>query len=153
MLPGSGLLALIFILLLPMNPSKEDLLREITFKASRSGGKGGQNVNKVSSKVELNINIKTSSLFTEEQKAMILSRLANRINPEGILQLITQEDRSQLKNKEKSVEKLLSLLHKALHKVKLRKPTKPGKATIEKRLKLKQARALKKISRRGDNWE
>lgn len=136
-----------------MDFSRESLLREITFKTSRSGGKGGQNVNKVSSKVELNINIRTSSLFTEEQKKTISDKLSNRINAEGILQIITEEDRSQLKNKERSLEKLLVLLKSALHKVKVRKATKPGKSIIEKRLKLKQATALKKINRRSNHWD
>eukprot|EP01031_Cornospumella_fuschlensis_P051723 gene51723-63234_t len=62
----------------------KDLLKEIKFKTSRSGGKGGQNVNKVSSKVELNLNISTSLLFTDEQKQILLQKLANRINSEGI---------------------------------------------------------------------
>ncbi len=128
-------------------------MREITFKTSRSGGKGGQNVNKVSSKVELNININASVLFTDAQKAKILERLSNRINSEGVLQIITEEDRSQLKNKEKSLEKLSNLLIDALREVKLRKPTKPGKAVIEKRLKFKQATALKKINRRRNDWD
>lgn len=136
-----------------MNLSREQLLREITFKSSRSGGKGGQNVNKVSSKVELNININASVLFTDAQKAKILERLSNRINSEGVLQIITEEDRSQLKNKEKSLEKLSNLLIDALREVKLRKPTKPGKAVIEKRLKFKQATALKKINRRRNDWD
>lgn len=136
-----------------MNLSREQLLREITFKTSRSGGKGGQNVNKVSSKVELNININASVLFTDAQKAKILERLSNRINSEGVLQIITEEDRSQLKNKEKSLEKLSNLLIDALREVKLRKPTKPGKAVIEKRLKFKQATALKKINRRRNDWD
>lgn len=136
-----------------MNLSKEDLLREITFKTSRSGGKGGQNVNKVSSKVELTLSIRNSLLFTDEQKQTISEKLSNRINAEGILQIITEEDRSQLRNKERSLEKLLILLKNALHKVKVRKPTKPGKSVVEKRLKLKQATAIKKINRRGDHWE
>lgn len=133
--------------------SKEVLLREITFKTSRSGGKGGQNVNKVSSKVELNMSIKESSLFTEDQKAILESKLSNRINSEGVLQIITEEDRSQLRNKEKSLEKLIVLLRTALHTQKLRKATKPGKSVIEKRLKHKQATALKKINRRSGHWE
>ena len=141
------------LLLLTMNFSKDALLKEITFKTSRSGGKGGQNVNKVSSKVELNINIKSSALFTEEQKLTLSNKLSNRINSEGVLQIVTEEDRSQLRNKEKSLEKLITLLSNALHKVKVRKPTKPGKSAIEKRLKLKQATAIKKINRRGSHWD
>ena len=133
--------------------SKEALLREVTFKTSRSGGKGGQNVNKVSSKVELNINIKASQLFTDEQKENLICKLSNRINSEGVLQVITEEDRSQLRNKEKGLEKLIILLRNALYTPKLRKATKPGKSVIEKRLKHKQATALKKINRRSGHWE
>ena len=87
----------------------KDLLKEIRFKTSRSGGKGGQNVNKVSSKVELNLNISASLLFNDEQKQILLQKLANRINSEGILQIITEEERSQLLNKQKSLVKLQQL--------------------------------------------
>lgn len=136
-----------------MDFSKEELLKEITFKTSRSGGKGGQNVNKVSSKVELNLNIKTSLLLSEDQKELLLHKLANKINSLGILQIITQEDRSQLINKGKSLEKLLIILRNALHQPELRKVSRPGKSVIEKRLKLKQSTALKKINRRNDFWD
>lgn len=136
-----------------MNFSKEDLLKEITFKTSRSGGKGGQNVNKVSSKVELNINIESSTLFSDDQKVLLLQKLSNRINAVGILQVITEEDRSQLQNKLRSIEKLVLLIKNALHQPKVRKATKPGKRVIEKRLKTKQLTALKKISRKNDLWD
>ena len=137
-------------LLLYMTFSKQDLLKEITFRTSRSGGKGGQNVNKVSSKVELNINLKSSLLFTEEEKELLVQKLANRINSDGVLQVITEEERSQLHNKEKSLDKLIILLKKALFKPKPRKPSKPKRSAIEKRLKSKQLTALKKLSRRGN---
>lgn len=133
--------------------SKEALLKEITFKTSRSGGKGGQNVNKVSSKVELNMNIRNSALLTDEQKVTILEKLSNRISSEGVLQVITEEDRSQLRNKEKGLKKLIVLLRSALYRPKLRKATKPNKSVVEKRLKLKQATAIKKINRRGGDWD
>ncbi len=136
-----------------MNFSKEDLLKEITFKTSRSGGKGGQNVNKVSSKVELNLNVNTSLLLSEDQKKIIQQELVNKINSDGILQIITQEDRSQLANKVKGLKKLLILLKNALHQPKSRKATRPGKSVVEKRLKLKQSTALKKINRRNDFWD
>lgn len=131
-----------------MNFSKDDILKEVSFKTSRSGGKGGQNVNKVSSKVELNISIPSSKFFSEDQKLLILEKLANRINAEGVLQVITEEERSQLHNKERSLEKLISLLKNALHRPKLRKATKPKHSAIENRLKKKQVTALKKINRR-----
>src|ERR1700754_2949449 len=108
-----------------MNFSKEELLKDVIFKTSRSGGKGGQNVNKVSSKVELNIDIVSCALFNEDEKRLLLHRLSNRINSLGILQIITEEDRSQLRNKEKGIEKLLLLIKKALHVPKARKATKP----------------------------
>lgn len=132
---------------------REALLKEVTFKTSRSGGKGGQHINKVSSKVELNFNIKASSLFPDDQKMRLLQKLANKINAEGILQVITEEDRSQLVNKQKSMDKLLILLKDALHRPKKRKATRPGKNAVEKRLKAKQLVAIKKISRRKDSWD
>ena len=133
-----------------MTFSKQELLKEITFRTSRSGGKGGQHVNKVSSKVELNINIRTSSYFTEEEKDLLVQKLSNRINSEGVLQVVTEEERSQLHNKEKSLDKLIVLLKKALYRPTPRKISKPKKSAIEKRLKLKQLTALKKMSRRGN---
>jgi ribosome-associated protein len=133
-----------------MTFSKQELLNEITFRTSRSGGKGGQNVNKVSSKVELNLNIKLSSHFTIEEKELLVQKLSNRINSKGILQIVTEEQRSQLHNKERSLDKLIILINKALYKPKPRKLSKPKKSAIEKRLKSKQLTALKKMSRRGN---
>ena len=130
-----------------MKFSKEDLLKEVTFKTSRSGGKGGQNVNKVSSKVELNLNIKLSALFTEEQKLYIFQKLANRINADGVLQIITEEERSQLNNKQRSLEKFQILISNALYQAPKRKATKPKRSSIEKRLRDKQLNAIKKINR------
>ena len=129
--------------------SKEALLKEVSFKTSRSGGKGGQNVNKVSSKVELNFDIERSGLFSDEQKQQLTEKLSRRINSEGILQVITEEERSQYMNKERSLEKLIVLLNHALQKQKPRKATKPGKAAVEKRLNNKLKNAMKKINRRG----
>lgn len=135
-------------IILSMEFLVKDLLKEINFKTSRSGGKGGQNVNKVSSKVELNLNISTSLLFTDEQKQILLQKLANKINSEGILQIITEEERSQLLNKQKSLVKLQQLIKNALYQPAVRKPTKPKRSAIESRLKAKHMNALKKISRR-----
>jgi ribosome-associated protein len=132
--------------------SKQDILKELTFKTSRSGGKGGQHVNKVSTKVELNFDLRLTSLFTEEEKSRLFQKLSNRINSEGILQVITEEERSQLQNKERSVQKLLVLLKTALFLPKIRKPSKPKRSAIEKRLKSKQITSLKKINRKND-WK
>ena len=135
-------------IILHMELSVKNLLKEISFKTSRSGGKGGQNVNKVSSKVEMNLNISESLLFTDQQKQILLQKLANRINSEGMLQIITEEERSQLRNKQKSLVKLQHLIKNALYQPAARKATKPKRSAIESRLKSKHMNALKKISRR-----
>lgn len=131
-----------------MNFLIKDLLKEISFKTSRSGGKGGQNVNKVSSKVELNLNISSSVLFTDEQKKILLEKLANKISSAGVLQIITEEERSQLLNKQKSLVKLRQLINNALYLPPMRKATKPKRLSIEKRLKTKHLNSLKKINRK-----
>jgi len=131
-----------------MVPDQKELVKEITFKTSRSGGKGGQNVNKVSSKVEVVFNVSNSSFFTEEEKVLMLEKLANRLDSEGNLHVVSQEDRSQLLNKQHAMIKLVNLLTKSLQVHKKRRPTKIPKAVIRKRLDDKMAKASKKESRR-----
>jgi ribosome-associated protein len=131
-----------------MLPGKEDVLRVVTFKTSRSGGKGGQNVNKVSSKVELIFNLASATFLTDDERALLTERLAGRLDQEGNLHVVSQEDRSQLLNKEKTIAKLIALLKSALHVHKKRKPTKIPKAVIRKRLENKQSVAIKKESRK-----
>ena len=121
---------------------------EFVFQASRSGGPGGQNVNKVSSKVELRFNIAASSLLSENEKSVILEKLANKINKDGELLIVAQTDRSQLKNKEKVIEKFYILLEKALTPRKRRLKTKPTKASIEKRLVSKRVQSEIKSTRK-----
>jgi ribosome-associated protein len=128
--------------------NKQQLYQEVTFKTSRSGGAGGQHVNKVSSKVELIFDIDKSIQFTEEQKNIIQNKLANRIDNEGLLHLQCEETRSQLKNKEIVFERLLDLISTALKPVKKRKPSKPSKSSIKKRLDSKKKLSDKKDSRR-----
>jgi len=127
---------------------KESLIKEFSFRTSRSGGKGGQNVNKVSSKVELYWCVAQSNVFNEIEKNMILSELANRITNDGILQIFAEEDRSQLRNKEIAIKKILTLITHSLHIKILRKASKPNKTAIAKRLNNKRLVALKKISRK-----
>ncbi|MEI7527122.1 MAG: alternative ribosome rescue aminoacyl-tRNA hydrolase ArfB [Mariniphaga sp.] len=121
---------------------------EFVFQASRSSGPGGQNVNKVSSKVELRFNITSSALLTDDEKIIIGDKLFNKINKSGELVLIAQTDRSQLKNKEKVIEKFYLLLEKALIPQKKRHKTKPTKASIEKRLVSKKVKSLIKCARK-----
>jgi ribosome-associated protein len=136
-----------------MNFNKTDLQKEITYKTSRSGGKGGQNVNKVSSKVELLFSVDNSLLFTDEEKALLNEKLQSRFNKDGLVQVICDEERSQYLNKEKAVERLVLLLTRALHKPKVRKATKVSRAAKVSRLENKRIISTKKENRKipGDN--
>jgi ribosome-associated protein len=133
-----------------MNFSKTELQKEITYKTSRSGGKGGQSVNKVSSKVELLFDVSNSLLFTDEEKQLLNTKLQSRFNKDGLVQVICDEERSQYLNKEKAVERLIVLLGKALIKPKVRKPTKVSKQAKAARLNNKRIHAEKKDSRKKD---
>jgi ribosome-associated protein len=130
--------------------SGRDFSREFIFSASRSRGPGGQNVNKVSTKVELRFDVPNSIILTEEEKEILLIRLQKKITAEGFLIITSQSERSQLKNKEKTIEKFYSLLKKSLTPVKKRKPTKPNAAAKEKRLEEKKLNAEKKERRKFD---
>jgi len=131
-----------------MNLRYRDFKDELTFQATRSSGPGGQNVNKVSSKVELRFNFRSSLLLSETEKMVIAEKLANKINKEDEIVLVDQTDRSQLKNKEQVIEKFYALLERALTPRKKRIRTKPTRASVEKRLESKRVRASVKATRR-----
>ena len=121
-----------------------NLLPEFRFQTSRSGGAGGQHVNKVETKVEVRFDIPNSKLLSEENKAKLLERLKPKLTFEGIISVTSQASRSQLKNKELAVKKLIKLLRKALKEPKNRKSTRPNRAAIEQRLKQKKSHSEKK---------
>ncbi|WP_111308496.1 alternative ribosome rescue aminoacyl-tRNA hydrolase ArfB [Confluentibacter sediminis] len=127
---------------------KDALLNELTFKAVRSSGAGGQNVNKVSSKVELIFNFLESYVFNDEQKERIHNKLQNRLTKEGILILQCDDSRSQHKNKELAIKRFLELIEKSLIIPKKRIATKIPRAVIKKRLKSKRNLSDKKANRK-----
>ena len=116
----------------------EKIISELSFKAVRSSGPGGQNVNKVSSKVVLTFDLNTSQALNEEEKALIKVKLATKLTSENLLILNCDEDRSQLKNKTIVIKRFLDLIEKGLVIPKKRKATKIPRSVIEKRIKAKR---------------
>jgi ribosome-associated protein len=127
---------------------KIDITSEIQFQTARSGGKGGQNVNKVETMVEGRWQVAASSFFTEDQKHRIQEKLSNRISADGNLLVKSQESRSQLENKGIVIEKMNQLIAHALIRKKARMATKPTKAAIERRIEGKKKKAENKSFRK-----
>ena len=131
-----------------MLPPADVFLPEITFQTSRSSGPGGQNVNKVESRVELRWHLMESQVLTDAQKALILEKLANQLTADGLLLITAQDDRSQYRNKEIVLARFHELLLKSLRRPKPRKATKPNRSAVRKRLEGKKIQGEKKANRR-----
>lgn len=133
--------------------NEEALIKEFNFKGIRSSGAGGQHVNKVSSKIELTFNIQESLVLSEKQKEVIAYKLSNRITKDGLLILQCGESRSQHRNKNIAIVRVIQLLKSTLFVEKKRIPTKIPKAVIIRRLKSKRANKERKATRRKPNLD
>ena len=131
---------------------KSIIAYEFSFKAVRSSGAGGQNVNKVSSKVVLTFDLVNSKGLTDDEKTLLQNKIATKLTQEGILILTSEEDRIQLKNKEKVIKKCFKLLENALVVPKERKETKIPRAVKEKRLNAKKVMSVLKQNRKKPNF-
>jgi len=131
----------------------DKLIKELSFKATRSSGAGGQHVNKVSSKIELTFDIQNSQILSENQKQLLIKNLATRLTKENILMLFCDESRSQHKNKEIVTKRFLKIISNGLKIPKKRKPTKISRSANRKRLERKKIQAYKKAIRRKPTLE
>ncbi len=123
------------------------IFNEVIFRAARSGGKGGQNVNKVSTKVELYFNVYDSIYLSYEDKITLLNKLSNRIDKNGVLKISNETERSQFKNKQIVIDRFRKMLTEALKKPKKRLETKPTVVSKEKRIASKKIVSKKKALR------
>ena len=133
------------------NIRNRDFSHEWEISATRSGGAGGQNVNKVNTKIEIRFSIPDSSVLSEDEKTRLINRLSGKLTKNGELIMTSEDERSQLRNKELAIEKFYNLLEQNLKRERRRIPTKPSRAKRKKRLEEKRKHSEKKSRRRGDD--
>lgn len=126
----------------------EAIIKELSFKAIRSSGAGGQHVNKTSSKIELTFDLENSFTLSKKEKEVLKTKLASKLTNENLLILFCEETRSQHKNKELAIKRFINLIKENLKQPKKRKPTKPSRAAVQKRLNNKLNNSLKKALRK-----
>jgi ribosome-associated protein len=126
---------------------------ELDVRVSRSSGAGGQHVNKTSSRVEIFWNVRTSGAVTDEQRALLLSRLESKLNSDGSIRVVASDMRSQSRNRELAEERLAEVVRRALVVRRKRKATKPTRAAKEARLESKKRHSRKKDERRTRSFD
>ena len=132
---------------------RENIIKDLSFKAIRSSGAGGQHVNKTSSKIELTFDLQNSLSLTESEKLLLKNKLSSKLTNENVLILFCEETRSQHKNKELAIKRFLSLLKTNLIRLKKRKPTKPSRASLKRKAESKQRNSVKKGLRKKPKLE
>ena len=131
----------------------ENILKELNFKAIRSSGAGGQHVNKTSSKIELTFDLENSNSLSDDEKALLKTKLSSKLTNENVLILFCEETRSQHRNKDLAIKRFLALIKTNLIRPKKRKKTKPSKGAIKKRLETKQRTSVRKALRKRPKLE
>lgn len=132
---------------LKVSPTLSIPLEEVSFHFSRSGGPGGQHLNRTESRVELRFELSASPSLSQEQKQLLLDKLKSRLDGQGVLHLFVQTYRSQVRNRQLALERFAALLQKALQPVKARRATAPSAASRRRRLAEKRKRSLRKQGR------
>ena len=138
--------------MIEINSSLSLLDDEIRFTFSRSGGPGGQNVNKLNTRTTLWFDVAGSPTLSERQKEKILQRLGNRISNDGVLQVVSMQSRSQLTNREDALQRFVGLLASSLVEKMVRKKTRVSKGAKERRLQAKKRKGTIKLTRSRKSW-
>ena len=128
--------------------NKENIIKELNFKATRSSGAGGQHVNKTSSKIELSFDLANSNSLNENDKNILKAKLASKLTKENVLILFCEETRSQHRNKDLAIKRFLNLIKTNLIRPKKRRTTKPSKGALKKRVETKKRTSVKKALRK-----